>query len=292
MYESSSCVHSSTGRTFLVLFFVFATSSGVLGCRWFQDVHPKNPFAPEPVCVLSADATKEEIVAHINAQASRLNAWKSSQVAIRLKQPGMPAAFNLSADMAVESPLNFRLRAKSLVGEEADFGSNRERFWFWVKRADYPYVMTAAHEDLGLAQQQLPIPFEPQWVMEVFGVTPIDPSRYDMVNVNQNRVDLISQQTSASGQPVTKVIGVDLCSGFVVEHSLFDASNQLIARATMGNHTFSSDGIAIPYHMTLEWPRAGTRMTLDFRAVEINPAYTPETIWQLPNIAYVHHLGR
>jgi hypothetical protein len=194
--------------------------------------------------------------------------------------------------MAVESPMNFRLRATSIAGAEADFGSNQDRFWFWVKRADYPYVMTAAHEDLGYAQQQLPIPFEPQWVMEAFGVKTIDPSQYEMENVRENRVNLISHQTSASGRPVMKVIGFDLCSGYVVEHSLYDASSQLIARATLGNHTRASDGVVVPYRVVLEWPQTGVNMKLDLLDAEINPPYTPETIWELPTVAPVVQLGK
>lgn len=290
MIESSIHIRSSSGRLLLTLLFAFVAMKGMTGCRWLG-FHTKDRFSNPPPCVLAPDAAKEEIIAHINGHASRLNSWRSSRVGIHLKQPGMPT-FDLSADMAVESPMNFRLRAKSLVGEEADFGSNRDQFWFWVKRADYPYVMTAAHEDLDVAQRVLPIPFEPQWVMEAFGVTTIDPEQYQMEPARDNRVNLISHQTSASGQRVMKVIGVDLCSGYVVEHSLYDASSRLIARATMSNHMKSDHGIAIPYLLTLEWPQAGTTMSLDFRAVEINPAYTPETIWQLPAIAPVVHLGR
>jgi hypothetical protein len=291
MYESSSCIHSSAGRTFLTLLFMCVSSNCVVGCRWINTLkQPLNPFPQQPVCVFPPDATKDEIIAHINNQASRLRAWQSSRVAIRLKQPGM-IPVELSADMAVERPLNFRLRAKSLMGEEADFGSNRDLFWFWIKRAD-PRVITVAHEDLAFVQQQMPIPFEPQWVMEAFGVKSIDPSQYEMENVRDNRVNLISHQTSPSGQPVMKVIGFDLCSGYVVEHSLYDASSRLIARATLGNHLQAGDGIVIPYRLTLEWPQAGVNMRLDLLDAEINPDYTPETVWQLPVNAPAYDLGR
>lgn len=292
MYESSSCIRSSSGRTFLILLLMCAVSSSVIGCRWLGLKSPANPFAPEPVCVFTPDAAKDEIIAHINAQASQLHGWRSSQVVIQLKQPGMPTSFKLSADMAVERPLNFRLRASSIAGAEADFGSNRDRFWFWVKRADYPYVMTAAHEDLPYAQQQLPIPFEPQWVMEAFGVKTVDPSQYEMETVRDNRVNLISHQTSASGQPVMKVIGFDLCSGYVVEHSLYDASSRLIARATLSNHVTTGNGAVIPYRLALEWPQAGVNMKLSILDAKVNPAYTPETIWEIPTVAPVVQLGR
>jgi len=153
-------------------------------------------------------------------------------------------------------------------------------------------VITVAHQDLGFAQQQLPIPFEPQWVMEAFGVRTIDPSQYEMSPPINNRVNLTSQQMSAAGQPVMKLIVFDLCSGHVIEHSLYDASSQLIARATLGKHAETDEGVVIPYRLTLEWPQAGVNMKLNLLNATVNPDYTPETVWQLPMIAPAIELGR
>lgn len=262
------------------------------GCHWPQLTKPKNPFAKAPPCVLPSDATKEEIVAHLNANASRLNAWRSTKVGIHLKQKGS-IPVDLTAQMAVESPRNFRLRASSLLGEEADFGSNPERFWFWIRRSPQPNVWTAAHHDLETVQQELPIPFDPSWVMEAFGVMMIDPTKYELERVDDHRVSLMALEKSPSGQAMLKSIGIDLCTGQIVEHSLFDSQGNLIARAQVGNHTTTSDGISIPHRVILEWPQAGTTMRLGLLDVEVNPDYTPATMWQMPDqIAPVVHLGR
>jgi len=101
MYESSSCIRSSAGRTFLTLLLMCVASNGVIGCRWLNLKRPVNPFVQPPVCVFTPDATKDEIIAHINVQASQLRSWRSSRVAIQLKQPGM-LPVELNADMAVE----------------------------------------------------------------------------------------------------------------------------------------------------------------------------------------------
>lgn len=272
------------------LFVVMALMTS--GCHWPQLVKPQNPFAKAPPCVLSSEATKEEIVAHLNANVSRLTAWRSTKVGIHLKQKGS-IPVDLTAQMAVESPRNFRLRASSLLGEEADFGSNQERFWFWIRRSPQPYVITAAHQDMETVQQQLPIPFDPSWVMEAFGVMMIDPTKYEMERISDHRVSLMSLEKSPSGQAMIKSIGIDLCTGQIVEHSLFDSQGSLIARAQVGNHTTTSDGISIPHRVILEWPQAGTTMRLGLLDVEVNPAFTPATMWQMPDqIAPVVHLGR
>lgn len=261
------------------------------GCQWSQLIKPKNPFASPPPCVFTPDASKDEIVAHLNANASRLTSWRSTKVGIHLKQKGS-IPVDLTAQMAVESPRNFRLRASSLLGEEADFGSNQENFWFWIRRSPQPYVITAAHEDMEAAQRQLPIPFDPEWVMQAFGVVMIDPSEYTLERLGEHRVSLMSHEISPSGQAMIKSIGVDLCTGKIVEHALYDAQGTLIARATIGNHTTTSEGISIPHRVVLDWPQAGTTMKMGLLDVEVNPAFTPDSMWQIPEIAPVVHLGR
>ncbi|MBD3676099.1 MAG: hypothetical protein HUJ26_21530 [Planctomycetaceae bacterium] len=270
---------------------VLAGSMILTGCQWAQLVKPHNPFASPPPCVFAPDVSKEEIIAHLNANASRLTSWRSTKVGIHLKQKGS-IPVDLTAQMAVESPRNFRLRASSLLGEEADFGSNQERFWFWIRRSPQPYVITAAHEDMETAQRQLPIPFNPEWVMEAFGVVMIDPSQYTLERLSDNRVSLMSNEVSPSGQTMIKSIGVDLCTGKIVEHALYDARGTLVARAQIGNHTTTSDGISIPHRVVLEWPQAGTTMKMGMLDVEVNPSYTPESMWQVPEIAPVIHLGQ
>jgi len=261
------------------------------GCQLTQLVKTRNPFATPPPCVFAPNVSKEEIIAHLNANASQLTSWRSTKVGIHLKQRGS-IPVDLTAQMAVESPRNFRLRASSLLGEEADFGSNQEHFWFWIRRSPQPYVITAAHEDMETAQRQLPIPFDPEWVMEAFGVVMIDPNQYTLERLGDHRVSLMSHEISPSGQAMIKSIGVDLCTGKIVEHALYDAKGTLIARAKIGNHTTTSDGISIPHRVILEWPQAGMTMKMGLLDVEVNPAFTPESMWRIPEIAPVIHLGQ
>lgn len=263
-----------------------------IGCVWekfVRTIHPK----PVP-CVLSPTATKEVIVAHLNDNISRLTSWRSMRAKIGIQQTGtipMPA---LNAQIAVESPSFFRLRvASALRGEEADFGSNNERFWFWVRESPQPVVMTAAHSDLAVAQQYLPFPFEPEWVMEAMGVILLNPDDFVLEPVSETRAKLISQSITPVGQQVQKVMAVDLCQGRIVEHSLNDVSGNLIARATLSDYRSGSAGISVPYTIVLEWPQAGSRLTLSFLDIELNPPYLPEQMWELPTtLGQVVDLGQ
>ena len=89
----------------------------------------------------------------VNTNIDRLWAWRSNDV--RISGQSMPV--HLGGQIAVERPRNFRLTAGILgMDEEADFGSNTDWFWFWVKRGSAhgqpSYVYQARHEDV----RQLP----------------------------------------------------------------------------------------------------------------------------------------
>ncbi len=242
-------------------------------------------FYQEPVCVLQPDATAAEVVAHLNANATKLYAWRSTDVKIRASGPGgLPIL--LSAVLAVESPRKMRLMANSLAGNEFDMGSNPDRFWFWMRRGEPRRVLTASHEQMAVAQQRLQIPFEPDWLIEALGVIPIDPDKATLQSpgLDSRTVHLVSERVSPQGRPLRKVIVVDTCRGVIVEHALYDANGGLIAKASFGDHRAdSASGVVLPRRIKLHWPQTGMAMTMDLSNIEVNPQSMPDKTWQLPN---------
>ena len=242
-------------------------------------------FYHKPVCVLTPDATAAEIMAHLNANVTKLSAWRSTDVKIRVSGPGgLPVL--LSAVLAVESPRKMRLMVNSLAGNEFDMGSNPDRFWFWMRRGEPRRVLTASHEQMAVAQQRLQIPFEPDWVIEALGVIPIDPEKTTLQKpgLNSRIVHLVSQRVSPQGHLLRKVIVVDTCQGVVVEHVLYDANGGLIAKASFGDHRAdAASGVVLPRRIKLHWPQTGMALTMDLRNIEVNPRAMPDQTWQLPH---------
>lgn len=251
------------------------------GCVWPHLPRIKNPFEKPPPCVFSSATTKTELFEHLNNNVMSLHSWRSSSVGIQLKQPGLPP-FSLHANMAVEAPNRFRLQASMLGREAADFGSNDERFWFWIKESPEPYVMTARHDQLAVAQRRLPIPFEPEWVMEAMGVIPFIPDAYELQPISDLQARLVKIQVTPAGASIRKEIDMNLCTGQITAHSLYDAAGQLIARATMSEYITDSQGVSIPYTISFDWPQTGMKMKLSLLDVTLNPSYIPEAIWELP----------
>ncbi len=237
----------------------------------------KNDFGPS----LPQNAGAKEVVERVNANIERLHSWRADGV--RISGPDMP--MHLSGHLAVERPRNFRLTAG--VGgftEEADFGSNAEWFWFWVKRGQPNYVFRARHEDIPYSEVLRQIPFEPDWVMEAFGVVPIDPEQIILQPGDHHTVNLISERLSPSGQPVKKVVIVDASRGVIVGHNLYDRSGNLIAKATLDKHELDrTSRVVLPRLIVLEWPQAKLQIRLDIGHVEVNPGSIPARVWDVPN---------
>lgn len=279
------------------------------GCAMCRSWGTVDAYGPQAPCHLSAETPLPALVQHLNQNTSRLSAWRATGGQIQIHAPGalpIPA----KAMIAVEAPRNFRIIVSGPVGNEADFGSNADQFWFWLKRNEPRRVFMARHDQIGRALRRFPIPIQPEWLMEVLGVVPIDEGditlelpppgvmqpppvgplrrlfgqRPPPAPIVERRALLVSQRFSPQGEPLRKVIVVDLCHGTVLEHSLYDGTGQLIARAVLsGHYTEATSGAVLANHLSLEWPRERTTISLTLNQVQVNPQL-PAQLWTLPTI--------
>ena len=254
------------------------------GC--FRNLNfPHNPFVSTPPCTLPPNLTKTQIVAYLNRNISALHSWRSTDIRITTAGPG-GIPINLHAEIAVQSPRNFRLIASSIGGNEADLGSNRERFWFWMRRNKSRHVFTALHSQSEQAQERLMIPFRPDWLMEALGVVPLDDQQFEMQQTTDPKVvQLISERLSPSGQLVRRVIVVDVCRGHILSHNLQNETGTILARAGLDDYRIDpASGLSLPHRIHLRWPRARLTLTMRLGTVDVNPQQIPEQTWRLPTI--------
>ena len=266
----------------LAILCVFATLPGCALKEWIV----RKTTSPPPRALM-ADATPDEILEHLNNQRSQVVGWRSTDVRIKASGTGVIAP-SLSANVSVESPKNLRFSARSIRGTEVDFGSNSDRFWFWMRANEPDIVLTGSHDGLD-RQQAVPIPFPPGWLMEALGVIPIDPSTVQVLRDPEtpDQAKLISADY-VQGQPVQRVMLVDLALGQIVEHSLYGANDKLITSAAMSNFQPPA-GIMLPRTIVLNCPEAGSRMTMTIGDIEVNPSI-PVSTWQMqldPNLRQV-----
>ncbi len=262
-----------------------AAAGALPGCAYMNQWAWRNrPYADRAPCQFPYDLPQDELVAHLNANT--LQSWRSTSITIASREH----ISGLSGMLAVESPRNFRLIASSAFGGEVDFGSNNERFWFWTRRSEQKGIFTARHDQAAHALERFPIPFQPDWLMEVLGVVPLNAADLSLEPGSPARspvrlVNLVSRRTSPQGDQVTKVTVVDTCHGVIREHALYDATGRIMARAILRGHF--QDEITrkvLPSAIDLEWPRTNVHLTLRFRDIEVNPAAIAPQTWALPAI--------
>ena len=269
------------------LFLIETLALAVSGCALPHFFSRPAPFSDRDPCRLPPGASKDQVVQYVNrniqgtSQTDGLTAWQATSVQLRIK--GLP--ISIPAIIAVEAPRRFRLRVSHPIGGEvADIGSNADHFWFWIKDAPHPNVITASHDDLMLAQHRLNIPFHPDWLMEVLGVVPIDAREvtFRPRDPQSPIVDLVSEQLGPSGEMIQKVIRVDSCHGIVREHALYDRAGGIIASAALGDHRIDKDtGLVTPRVIRFDWPHMQQQLTLRFADMIINPTVSA-TVWQIP----------
>jgi len=261
------------------------------GCAWPGF---RRGFANWPIrgssCVLE-NPTQTELVNYLNESISKIPRWQCNDVTIKSRGAlGMP--ISLRAIIAVEQRRNFRLVAQGPGGgTEVDLGSNDERFWFYARQSDRPGIYTCRHELLGEAQQEFPLPLNPDWFAEVLGVVPFENSEVTMKphERNANWAYLIRDREETEGTaPLQIVTLVDCCQGLIVEQRLQEANGSVIAFARMREFKkHPGCQSRIPYVVDLEWPKAKIGLTLQMRRIDIKESQFAGQMFEMPQIASV-----
>lgn len=277
-----------TGGLLLLCFILLA---GVSGCAMQQ--YLASPFRPR--CVLPPEITEQQLIAWLNQQTAQVRNWRSTNVRVSSSSGGIPV--RLSAVLAVERPANFRMMAKSIAGREADMGANAEQFWFWMRRTEPRHVFTVHRTQMAAVRQQMQMPLDPDWLMQVLGVMPLPEGDVFLQprEPDSNLLALVVEGFSPTGEPVRRVIQVDACHGRVITQSLHDSRGQLLARATFNDYRpCSGSEILLAHRIEFDWPQTGAAMTLTIGSIDVNNAALPEQLWTIPDIPGYpkHELGR
>jgi len=232
--------------------------------------------------VLSMAVGRTELVNHLNRQNQGLNGWRCMSTKLHVSLPGMPTQ-RLNGYIACQSPKYFRLTADNLIAK-ADLGSNNAQCWVYVKPGESA-VMTWKHEDTQLLQQvPTGVPYiDPNWLMLVLGISPLDPNDYELSRAPTGKPELwlTAIEQSPNGRSLRRVIKVDAMNGVVREHAVYDSEANALVRAQLGKHQ-RLDGHLIPTSVKLMFPQMESELELTFNGIETNPQL-PDHLWHLPD---------
>ena len=102
--------------------------------------------------VLSPGITAGELVAWLNGRTEGLSSWRSNDVRVQVRMPGLPLPQKLTGSLACSAPRSFRLVAQNLAGL-ADFGSNDDFCWAYARRHGGKYILRVEDTDLERSTQ-------------------------------------------------------------------------------------------------------------------------------------------
>lgn len=279
-----------------VMLLICVSLTGSTGCMRMRLWPSKEPALTRVDPPLGPDATAEEILARVNQNAyseyspNGLRAYRSDSVTVRMS--GVPAA--MRASLVVEAPRNLRLRVAHPVtgGEAVDLGSNDEKFWVWIKESPQQNVITCSHDHVAAASKvcPLPLPFRPDWLMEVLGVTPISGSGYEVRRTNAKSpiVELVSVQRTPDQQPIRRIVKVDTVHGVVLEHRVESLEGAKIAKAVLFRHFRDpATQLILPRQINIDWPIDGQplALSLEFNAIDFNTQPESVAMWTPPQMA-------
>jgi hypothetical protein len=240
-----------------------------------------NCYAPPVVRVLPTAPTLADVMNAVNGNSAKVTSLYTTDASIYV--PGAPA---LRANLALERPRKFRLRADTaLTGAEVDLGSNDELFWFWIRRSEPPALYFCRHDQFAASAARRIVPVEPEWLIEALGVTTLDPAlRHEgPFPVGQGRLRIVTHLPGPEGG-LQRVMIVDAARGWVLEQHLYDARRQPIAHATASGHTREPlSGVTLPRSVKIEWPATQFQMTIELRNVSVNQLVgDPAQLFLLP----------
>jgi hypothetical protein len=248
------------------------------GCNWNRWFRQPDRYVPPPQ-VFQAEPTREELIAKINDNTSRINTLQASG---SMSIPGVPTSLN--TELAFERPQNLRFRAGTrFTGQEIDLGSNNELFWFWANQDPSKALYYARHEQFAQSRARQAIPVEPSWLKEAFGLIELDPSgQIEGPIPAGDKVQLRVRQQTGAGE-VMKVLVLDKKRGVVVEQQLFDPKGQLLGIAKASEHEFHQlDGAALPHKIDVEIPAAKLQFQLVLDQHVINRPIAGANTFELP----------
>lgn len=225
-----------------------------------------------------------DFVAYLNRQAGALKSLRYDKVSVSASGPD--GSFRLRSGLIVcAKPRNFRMYGDHFFqGEAFTAGSNDQEFWITVHPPGQSQsLMYCSHEDFARGKVNLPIPFEPDWVLQALGMKddydPTAPYTVDKGRDAKTPTYTLSWEArSPQGEPVRKAVefAANKASGDrpqVVRHIIQDANRTLIASATVQRVepvVVAGGEVQVPTRVVLEWPQQKYTMDLTLGEVKAN----------------------
>jgi hypothetical protein len=224
----------------------------------------------------------EMLVAYLNNNAGRIHTIQADSIDVTASMAGEQPP-NLRGKLVATKPDGFRMSLNGPVGlmQVADLGSNRDEFWFWIKG---PIGQPAPqyycrYKDLDKGVAFMPVPFQPQWIMETLGLGPYGPPERYKLEYDDQTLRLVEKTRSPQGIVVRKVIVMKrraakaLAGEPQVTHYLLidDLTNKEICSAHIAQVMVDpTTGAVLPKKLDLVWRERNATLSITMERVAVN----------------------
>ena len=244
--------------------------------------------ADTPPVVFNRVPTQAELLQHIAANSQKFRQLSSD---VRISLDGTP---QLRGTMQLELPKRLRIKAGVMGVSQfgVDVGSNENNFWVWTKvnlPRQKPAIFYASHEGYKqvAASARSAIPLEPVWLLE--GLSLI---AFEETDVHQGPevtpegyLRLYSMRKTPSGHN-TRVTLIHPQQGTVLQQSLYDAQNRLIAYTNSTNYrTFADRNLSLPEKVEMYLFQHGqqVKMVIETSDYQFDSLFgDPNQMWSMP----------
>ncbi len=241
------------------------TLAGLLLLAGCSNVNPRPKPPSSRQSRWDGKPTAPSMVAYLSENARLLPALTCEDITLDCRQ-GKESGV-VTGRMDCQKPKNFRLTAKLSFQPIVDMGSNDQEFWYWISKANPPYVYHCTHEALSRGGVRMPFPFQPEMLLDSLGMGEFDATKKYDVRVTAANVELIEQATSPQGQPIQKVTVFNRSprgdQPTVAAHILRDAQGRKICEAVVTHARHDpATGAELPVRVTLNWPDQQVEMKM------------------------------
>lgn len=262
--------------------FLAVVALSFCGCRAVgpRDLMPRPPAFQPPAPAYSAT----ELIERINKNAAAIDSLRAdANIKVNFADRQKAA---LDGKLAFERPRNFKLDLSSVMGSEADIGSNMQTCWFWLRQSKEKEYYVCNYDEEGI--NSLSVTFQPDWIVEAMGLRPIAPEEAARMKVtpgtgtDRGTYSLVQRRKSVSGEEIVKQTVINESNGLIKEHRLYTGDRKtLLARAIVSQYESfdvpSSNGqasqtqVVLPSQFKLVWMQEQLELDISIQKARINP---------------------
>jgi hypothetical protein len=162
--------------------------------------------------------------------------------------------------------------------QQVDLGSNNQEFWYWIGKADPPYLFHCSYADFQRGNVQMAFPFQPEWIIEALGMAEYGaPDKYQVVE-RPGAYELVEVAVGPHGERLRKItvfsrVQASGTQPQITAHILQDANGKEICGAYISEVQQDPATFAIlPRRVRLVWPQQQIELKMKLDELTVNPA--------------------